>query len=180
MNINNTNNNVASPFSTTTTTGTKLILHFDINKTAIFGDACQNISFESSLLFNIAECSWGTINKDEWELTYNELSFKQPSPELISYSSYLGWKFPNKTQMEIPDRIARARANEQLKYKRRQYSDIFINKGQPGYAFKSKNESILSKLKLPQEYLDNEYNKQTKANPQLHALYGDGFVLFFI
>ena len=176
MNINNTDSDVAS----STTTSAKLILHFDINKTAIFGDACQNISFESSLLFNIAECSWGTINKDEWELTYNELSFKQPSPELISYSSYLGWKFPNKTQMEIPDRIARARANEQLKYKRRQYSDIFINKGQPGYAFKSKNESILSKLKLPQEYLDNEYNKQTKANPQLHALYGDGFVLFFI
>ena len=64
--------------------------------------------------------------------------------------------------MEIPDRIARARANEQLKYKRRQYSDIFINKGQPGYVFKSKYESILSKLKLPQEYLDNEYDTQKK------------------
>ena len=178
MNINNTNNNVASSSSTTST---KLILHFDINKTAIFGDACQNISFESSLLFNFTECSWGTINHNtnEWELTYNELSFKQPSPELISYSSYLGRKFPNKTQMEIPDRIARARANEQLKYKRRQYSDIFINKGQPGYAFKSKYESILSKLKLPQEYLLNEYNTQKKANPQLHALYGDGFRFLF-
>ena len=130
----------------------KLIINFDINKTLILCDSSKNQSFESSLLALISFNSWGKINeKNEFVLTEDELSFKCPKEGLIKYYDFIKIKLPKKNKKEIPNTEERVKYNNEIKKKRIELSDNFLNEDQPGFKLKKKYEEILKKLRISNE-----------------------------
>ena len=157
----------------------KLILNFDINKTLILGDKIQSQSLESSLLALICEEPLGIIdeNKNEWIIKEENLFNDNPNEDLYSYSEFLRKILPKKNPNEIPDNESRLKYNGEIKKKRREFTDKFIDKNSPGEYFHNNVIEILEKLKIPEE-LKNDINNG-KFPECLKDIYSNGYFFIF-
>ena len=157
----------------------KLILHFDINKTLILGDKIQSQSLESSLLGLICEQPLGIIdeNKNEWIRKEENLFNDNLNEDLYSYSEFLRKILPKKNENEIPDKETRLKYNAEIKQKRRQFTDKFIDKNSPGEFFHNNIIQILENLKIPEE-LKNDINNG-KYPECFKEIYSNGYFFIF-
>ena len=157
----------------------KLILHFDINKTLILGDKIQSQSLESSLLGLICEQPLGIIdeNKNEWIRKEENLFNDNLNEDLYSYSEFLRKILPKKNENEIPDKEKRLKYNAEIKQKRRQFTDKFIDKNSPGEFFHNNIIQILENLKIPEE-LKNDINNG-KYPECFKEIYSNGYFFIF-
>lgn len=67
----------------------RLVVHFDINDTAIMQDTVKNESLDFTLNHIIASQAWGTVQEREsgnvWRLSYDSLTLNRPNPDFRSY-----------------------------------------------------------------------------------------------
>ena len=154
-----------------------LLLNIDINQTIIFKDLYNNQSLETGLINCFCSEIWGSVNKDEnkWVLYSDNLSSTPPAKNLISYSDYINSIYKLKTEKEIPDEKQRYEINLKIYDKQFQENIKFFDKGYPGEPLKQKYNTIINKLKIPENIM-KEIDKENSLYEDFYKnLYVNGY-----